>query len=136
MPKKVAKVAFTLEGFSLKEGDHVLLTNQRTPRHNGVYELQRVRVPPTRICQLSHKLRKDPHALVAQQAIEAVTVLPVHGLLSPNESRNLVRRIHKQLALYGLSISTVGFKQYKLYSVAELAPKPKTAVRRKKTKKS
>lgn len=65
-----------------------------------------------RICTIGTELKGSAMAKVAQRAVEALTVLPLHGLLTGMESRKLAQRIQKYVAKYGLSVVNTGFKQY------------------------
>lgn len=77
-----------------------------------------------RTCAIGPELKGSAMAKVAQQAVEAWTVLPVHGLLTATEARKLDWRIAKHLAKYGMSLVTTGFKQYEIRRLEEVDAKP------------
>jgi hypothetical protein len=84
-----------------------------------------------RICDIGPELKGNAMAKVAQKAVEALTVLPVHGLLTDMESRKLAQRIQRYVAKYGMSLITTGFKQYAIRRLEDDVVPTKKAPKKK-----
>lgn len=73
-----------------------------------------VRKVPTRICSIGGCAKGDPAARVAQHAIEALTILPVHSLIAANESALILRRLYKYMQRHHLELVVLGFRLYEV----------------------
>lgn len=89
------------------------------------------RLAQTRICELGPGLHDCFSAKITQQAVEALEVLQVHGLLTDMESRKLAHRTQKFMTRHGLYLHPTGFKMHEVREVEESAVSAKKKARKK-----